>query len=436
MPKRLICLSLLLMTIFILCPPVSADGNITILSEPEDAEGFAGDALSFAVYAAGTGENSLSYSWYWREEAPDGSILEDSKLSDGSGVVMNADGSALTLTVTDEMLESRNCLFVYCIISDRDGNVARTRMAQMTALDPDDFAFTISYRPTGELSAGVGEELILSASVLLAGERLGDLHYQWYSCDNSDGSDAVPLYGENKPYLQIPTAKAGTRYYFCSVVNEKHGRSFTSEKSRPVKATVIGPTAADDSDGRVLPFVDVDESEWYYPSVLRAYEYGIINGKSETTFCPDDRLTVAEAVKLAVCIHRYYSDGAAELPSTVRPHNVWYLPYYEYALTNRLIEGELAVGANEYITRGELAALLYRLLPAGEYAEINQIPDGAVKDIQLSSPGYTEIMTLLRAGIMTVGEDGSFGAGETVARSEAAAYIERMLDRDARYNAG
>ena len=41
------------------------------------------------------------------------------------------------------------------------------------------------------------------------------------------------------------------------------------------------------------PFTDVDESDWYYYDVLTAVESGLVNGKTASTFCPDEYLTYA-----------------------------------------------------------------------------------------------------------------------------------------------
>jgi hypothetical protein len=40
-----------------------------------------------------------------------------------------------------------------------------------------------------------------------------------------------------------------------------------------------------------LPFTDVKPSKWYYNEVAIAYNYGIINGLSETAFGPDENIT-------------------------------------------------------------------------------------------------------------------------------------------------
>ena len=56
----------------------------------------------------------------------------------------------------------------------------------------------------------------------------------------------------------------------------------------------------------INPFEDVKKDAWYHDEIVEAVYTGIINGKSETIFAPDDLLTYAEAVKLAACMSQVY----------------------------------------------------------------------------------------------------------------------------------
>ena len=50
-------------------------------------------------------------------------------------------------------------------------------------------------------------------------------------------------------------------------------------------------------------FTDVPATEWYADSVKNAYEFGIMNGDSATTFSPAGTLTVAEGITISARIH-------------------------------------------------------------------------------------------------------------------------------------
>ena len=58
-----------------------------------------------------------------------------------------------------------------------------------------------------------------------------------------------------------------------------------------------------------LPFTDVSTSTWYYNDVKSAYDTGLINGMTATTFEPESNMTYAQAVKLAACMNQKYGTG-------------------------------------------------------------------------------------------------------------------------------
>lgn len=49
-------------------------------------------------------------------------------------------------------------------------------------------------------------------------------------------------------------------------------------------------------------FNDVDEAGPYAQAITHLYEYGILNGKADGQFAPDDALTRAELAKIATVV--------------------------------------------------------------------------------------------------------------------------------------
>ena len=47
-----------------------------------------------------------------------------------------------------------------------------------------------------------------------------------------------------------------------------------------------------------LPFTDVGAKKWYYAAVASAYESGVMQGKTETTFAPMENMTRAQLVTI------------------------------------------------------------------------------------------------------------------------------------------
>ena len=178
-------------------------------------------------------------------------------------------------------------------------------------------------------------------------------------------------------------------------------------------------TPAAGYDGR---FADVHESDWFAQNVKTSFEYGLINGVSDTAFAPDRTLTVAEAVKLAASLHSMYHTGAADFAAGAP----WYAPYVDYALAN----GILPAPRTDYTapaTRAVFASLLAAALPADALTAINTVVDGAIRDVPAGAAYESAVYLLYRAGVLT-GSDaaGRFLPQSSIRRSEAAAIVTRM----------
>lgn len=85
----------------------------------------------------------------------------------------------------------------------------------------------------------------------------------------------------------------------------------TSEPSDSIIPAVIPATKTPTTSK--FPFTDVSKSDWFYDAVKGAWENGLINGVTATTYQPKGTLTVAEAIKLASALHQMIKDGKVTL---------------------------------------------------------------------------------------------------------------------------
>lgn len=179
-----------------------------------------------------------------------------------------------------------------------------------------------------------------------------------------------------------------------------------------------------------FPFTDIAEGAWYRKDVETAHKNGLVNGKSDTMYYPDDNMTYAEAVKLACAMHQLYHDKKVTLTAG---NSVWYSTYMSYALEKGIIESDLTAVADEKITRSDFVKIFYAALPASEYAVINEVANNAIPDVSLIAKSAKEIYAFYRAGIL-VGSDneGTFNPESNIVRSEVAAILTRMFDGSAR----
>ena len=170
-------------------------------------------------------------------------------------------------------------------------------------------------------------------------------------------------------------------------------------------------------------FTDVADSAWYAESVKTAYELGLVQGSSETTFNPDGNITIGSTIALAARLHSIYTTGSADFTQG----DPWYQVYVDYAVDNGIITAGQFSDYNANATRRQFAGILSKALPEEELGAINEVEEGDIPDLTAGSTNYEEIYMLYRAGVLT-GSDkyGTFAPETTIGRSSVAAIVARM----------
>ena len=177
----------------------------------------------------------------------------------------------------------------------------------------------------------------------------------------------------------------------------------------------------------VNPFVDVKDTAWYRNDIVAAVKLGIINGKSETIFAPDDYLTYAEAVKLAACMNQRSVEGKVTLTNGTP----WYQTYVDYCKENGIISKDYEY--SKFATRAGYMEIFANALTDEALKEINDIADGAIPDVQMTDSFAGAVYKLYRAGILQ-GVDAKFNCNPraNIKRGEVAVILLRMMDEDKR----
>lgn len=203
----------------------------------------------------------------------------------------------------------------------------------------------------------------------------------------------------------------------CNQTKDSAEHSFDSEK-----CTDCGMLVPNN------PFKDVTDEDWYYTDVLRAYAFGLVNGKNNPdTFCPQDFMTYAEAIKLAACMNELYNTGKVTLTNGTP----WYQSYVDYCKASGIISKEY--NYNELVTRQGYMEIFAKALPDSALEIINNIPENYVPDVPSSNEYAEAIYKLYRAGIVA-GVDSEHNCNPTanIKRCEVAAIISRMMDETQR----
>lgn len=175
-------------------------------------------------------------------------------------------------------------------------------------------------------------------------------------------------------------------------------------------------------------FTDVASSDWFAPNVELSYEMGILKGTSDTFFNAAGNVTLAEAVTMACRLNSIYRFGGESFTQG----SPWYQCYVDYALGTGILTQSYS-DYNAPATRAQFADIFSRAFPDGALSEKNQIQDGSIPDVPASSPYYDGIYALYRAGILAgYDAEGTFLPEKNLLRSEASAFVSRMVDESLR----
>ncbi len=105
-------------------------------------------------------------------------------------------------------------------------------------------------------------------------------------------------------------------------------------------------------DDITIAYTDVDTTLWYAHPVCIASERKLVNGYPDGTFKPTKYISFVEAAKIMSKV--FVLDTKEEMSE------FWYVPYVE-ALSDRGAIPQSIDALNHFMTRGEMAEVLYRL---------------------------------------------------------------------------
>lgn len=174
-------------------------------------------------------------------------------------------------------------------------------------------------------------------------------------------------------------------------------------------------------------FTDVTADKWFAPFVKTAYEYALANGTSTSTFSPDGKFTIAQALTAAANIHTAYFGKSVRAAES---GEAWYVPYVEYCVENGIIQDGQFADVNVNITRGDMAIVFANILPDSEYKALK---DGSNTDVTSDMACYSAVSKLYRAGIVSgdAGK-GTYRPNDEIVRSEACVIFTRIALKNER----
>ncbi len=179
----------------------------------------------------------------------------------------------------------------------------------------------------------------------------------------------------------------------------------------------------------IYMFDDTEPGAWYHDGVHWALSKGLMNGDGDGSFSPNGDTTRAMAVTIL-----WRANGSPKVGSDIEFTDVaadaWYADAVRWAADAGFIDGvtETEFVPDEYITREQLAAILYRCVKAdgrgftGMWAFPLNFPDAD----QVSEYAYEPLCWMTMNEVITGTDGGALAPGDNASRAEVATMFMRL----------
>ena len=160
-----------------------------------------GDAATLLVEATGSG--TLSYQWYSNSKSS----------TDGAAAISGATGKTYTVTPA-----AAGTTYYYCVVTNTDNTLPGAQTASVASGIVSVTVKVVTPAITQQpVSTSVFQGGSLNLTVKATGS--GTLSYQWYKSTENSSAAGTAISGAKSATYKVPTATAGTTYYYCVVSN-------------------------------------------------------------------------------------------------------------------------------------------------------------------------------------------------------------------------
>ncbi len=197
------------------------------------------------------------------------------------------------------------------------------------------------------------------------------------------------------------------------------GGSGTSSGGGAPDTVVVPSTVNDKTD----MFKDLGGFDWAKPAIEVLAQNGIINGKENGTFAPQDTVSRDELVKMLTCVFEIYDKNAKSVFADLNNH--WSQAYIASAEKYGLVKGitKNSFGAGQPVTREDMAVLCYRFMLAFS-VEMQTGENTEFADADIISDYAKEAVQVLKgAGVINGKDNNEFAPKDVCTRAEAAKVV-------------
>lgn len=214
------------------------------------------------------------------------------------------------------------------------------------------------------------------------------------------------------------------------------GSTISNSTSRPVTDNTI-TSGSDKVDALIQEkeeaenrFSDIGGVSWARDAINGLADAGIINGKTDTEFAPNDNVTRAEFAKILMGVFGLTSEAFTTSSFSDVPTDAWYFNYVETAynlgIINGVEDGVFAPNAN--ITRQDMCVMVVRAAEVSGKS-ISAVNEAKVFADEASIADYAKsaVTTLQTGGIVDGVSDTVFAPLDNATRAQAAKILYSFL---------
>jgi len=180
-----------------------------------------------------------------------------------------------------------------------------------------------------------------------------------------------------------------------------------------------------------LSFTDVDKNAWYYQPIIHLAQNGLIKGISSTKFAPDATITRAQVAQILANLSGANLSRYTYVPFEDVLLGAWYNNAIAWAIDAGVIQGKspTTFAPNEPVSRQDLAVLIYRYVAnvSASVLPFAQEEKAFSDQAQIADYAKSAVTAMQRSQIIN-GKDGNrFDPRGNATRAEASKMIYQLM---------
>ncbi len=296
------------------------------------------------------------------------------------------------------------------------GNVYNDRTALIDAIERAVFLCALNYPVTG--GTGYVKDTLTAQNANAAGVNISN-----YLNTADKVAFNTAIVGMKGSFTDIASIEAFIRNYVAPALPVIPSGS-SSSSGGGVTSTMKTSGVVENSAVPVQPtviFNDVASEHWAYQNIISLYNKGIISGKSQGIFAPDDNITRGEVVKILCVAYGFKAENVSPFSDTA---GKWYESYAAAAYENGIITGISAdsFGGDLPITRQDLSTILCRISEKNAETELLFSDSDMIAEYAKPAVKY-----MYSKGIVNGFTDNTFRPYDLCSRSQCAKIIDLFL---------